>query len=490
MKTNRIGFSKPVLLKKIDLHTGIFYLILVFAFFVRVIGINYNTAFNDEAIYIVVGRMGLFAHDWWSYGAKLWMAGLPYIYPPLTALSFETGGLMGSRLLNIIFGVFLVEEIYRFTKLLNLFDEKTNRLAAIIAMFIAAFSGIGIFVSKLATYDIPSFFLLILGINSFLKARMFDNGKYYFLSFFCIFMAFLTKIVVAIFFPILLILSYLEFRNFSSSKKKLMLTYLYIPFFLASLLYVVFYHDNIITYVVTHQGQGKADSYFDILSLIWREAQLPIILSLPSAILLTVYKKSKEALGLLILSLVIPLFHLPLLRLATLDKHLYLSVIFISSLAGYGISLIFYSKKKILSVFAKGIIVLLIIFSFFSAQSLLRDKEKEWDNSSDIQKYLRENVKPGDKILTEEGGAIVLSLYDEIFPPKSVTTFDWIDYAGYPGEAGYTQAVSDSYFDYIQLDDNYTGENSLKEKIRKRLTNNYELAFAKGPYLIYEKKDK
>lgn len=124
---------------KEDYYSFLFYLLIISAFLVRIINLNYNSPFNDEAIYIVIGRMGLFANDWWSYGAKLWMAGLPYIYPPMSALAYEVGGLLGSRLLNVIFGVMLIEEVVRFVRLLNLFDEKTNKSAALIAGFLVAF---------------------------------------------------------------------------------------------------------------------------------------------------------------------------------------------------------------------------------------------------------------------------------------------------------------------------------------------------------------
>ena len=92
------NLKNTVLNKKVYTDNFWLYCILFFALLIRVIGINYNSAFNDEAIYVVVGRLGIFANDWWSYGAKLWMAGLPYIYPPLTALAYEVGGLAGSRL--------------------------------------------------------------------------------------------------------------------------------------------------------------------------------------------------------------------------------------------------------------------------------------------------------------------------------------------------------------------------------------------------------
>src|SRR4030043_1808519 len=189
-----ISLVDKIKLKPLDY---LFLLVLVSSFIVRVINLNYNSAFNDEGVYIVVGKMELFTGDWWSYGANLWMAGLPYIYPPLTALAYQIGGLMGSRFLNVIFGVLLIEEVYRFTRLINLFDEKVNQLAGLIAAFLVGFSAIGFYVSELATYDILSFFLLLFAINSFLKAKRYENGKYYFLTAITLLIAFLTKIIMA-----------------------------------------------------------------------------------------------------------------------------------------------------------------------------------------------------------------------------------------------------------------------------------------------------
>lgn len=464
-----------------------FYSILLFAFLVRVIGINYNSAFNDEAIYIVIGRLGLFANDWWSYGANLWMAGVPYIYPSLAALSYETGGLLGSRFLNIIFGVLLVEEVYRFVKLLNLYDKKINELAALISMFLVAFAGIGIFVSKLATYDILSFFLLILGINFFLKAIHHINGKYYFLAFFSLFVAYLTKIVIAIFLPVLFVLSILLVKGLKKTDKIRALKYLYIPFFLATIIYMFFYKDNLATYIATHKDLGKTDSYFNILKLIWDEASILILFAIPNLFLLFITKRLKPALVLITLAVAVPIFHSALLRYATLDKHVYLIIIFLAPIVGYGVAFAYYSKDKLITLAAKLAIPAMFIFTIISARDIVYLREHDWQNSDLLAREIINRTKFGDKILTEEGGAVVLALYDKIFPPGSITTFDWIDYSGLSGAKGYSQAVSDEYFKFIQLDT--TDEESETEKIiREKMVNNYKIVYQQGNYQIYERK--
>ena len=482
----------------------IFYVVLLASFIVRVIDLNYNSAFNDEAIYIVVGRMGLFTSDWWSYGANRWMAGLPYIYPTLSALAYQTGGVMGSRFLNVIFGTFIVEEIYRLTRLIAIFDRKTNQIAAIIAAFIAGFSGIGIFVSKLATYDLLSFLLLIVGINSFMKAKYFSNGKYYFLAFICLFLAFLTKIVVAFFFPVLFLMALVILKKRNKRHHNLAIKYFFIPFALGISAYSFIYFGNLMTYIVTHKGLELTYYYSDILKFIWEITGIVIIFTLPSVFVFLYLRKIKEVICLITFAGVIPLSHLILKRYATLDKHLYLTVIFLSVIIGYALAITYSKRKKILSylsqkqiiankIFITVFIYLILttvtsVYIIVSYRQLLA-LEHEWINTTEVQKYLVQNVKTGDKVLTENGATIALALYNTTFPPKNIVTFDWIDYSGFQDNSGYFQALDDKFFDYIELDNQFEGKGELKDGIRERLNPNYSTVYKKDNIEVYQKNE-
>jgi 4-amino-4-deoxy-L-arabinose transferase-like glycosyltransferase len=469
----------------------LFYTILISAFAIRVANLNYNSAFNDEAIYIVVGRMGLFTNDWWSYGAKLWMAGLPYIYPALSALAYQTGGLIGSRLLNVIFGTILVEEVYQFTNLIKLYDDKTNKIASLISAFIVGFSAIGIFISKLATYDILSFLLLMLGINSFLKAEHFKSGKYYFLAFIGLYFAFLTKIVIAVFFPLLFVLSLWLIWKRPKKHKNMAVLYLYIPFILATMVYLHSYLGNLITYLTTHQDQGKS-GYLTILQIIWDEAKFGLVFLIPAGIMLYRNKRFKQFVVLTALSSVIPLFHLAIKRYLTLDKHMYLSVIFMSVIIGYGISLLI--LKRIRTKITKLLINTALIFAsllfVIDSNFELNKHQQGWENTKSLGQFISSKVNNGDKILTEDGASVILSLYENIFPPGNIITFDWIDYSGFTDDRGYSRALKDVYFDYIEIDNEFEGKDKLKNMIRQSLAVNYSLIYKTGVFEVYEKNGK
>lgn len=465
----------------------IFYIILIFSLLVRVINLNYNSAFNDEGIYIVIGKMGLFVGDWWSYGANLWMAGLPYIYPSLTALAYQIGGLIGSRVLNVFFGVLLIEEVYRFTRILALYDGQTNRVAAIISAFFAAFSGIGLYVSELATYDVLSFFLMLLSINSFLKAANFDNGKYYFLCAVALLSAFFTKIIIAVFYPALFIAALYILKNRPRLHLRLAIIYLFTPFFIGMLLYSSLNLGNLLTYVVTHKEMGKADSIVDIFAEISHITGFVAACSLPAIPIFIRTKKTAILLSLALFSMIIPFFHLTLNREQTLNKHLYLTLIFLSTIAGYGAAYLILSKKRVVKSISLGALVIVSIFYFVSSQKLLHELQNEWVNTNDLQLFLKANVHEGNKILTENGGAVILALYDITFPPKNIVTFDWIDYSNLTGNAGYLQAIEDRYFDFIELDNQFAGGDVLRASILTQMGEDYNIIYNSGSFQVYER---
>jgi 4-amino-4-deoxy-L-arabinose transferase-like glycosyltransferase len=487
---NVFGIIRKSKIWSLSKQDFIFLSLILLSFAIRLIHLNYNSAFNDEAIYIVIGRMGLFSNDWYSYGASLWMAGLPYIYPTLTALIYEAGGLLASRFLNVIIGVFTVEEIYRFTRLLNLFDAEKNQKAALIAAFFASFSGIGIFVSRLATYDILSFFLLIFGINCFLKARHFDNGKYYFLSSISILFAFFTKIVIVFFFPPLLLISAFIIKESSPKQKRLALIYLFVPFFLGLFLYTIFQSTNLLTYFTTHKDLGLAETGLSILTLIKDSTYYLLVVVLLSIPALIDSGKKKSLLILLLLAATIPFFHLILNRYQTLNKHLYLTILFLSVIAGYGFSILITHKSQIVRHLSELVLVLTAVLFIFDSIYTVSQLQSAWTNTTDLQKFLSKTVRPKEKVLTENGGATILALYPITFPPKNVTTFDWINYSNLSGDEGYLQAIADVYFDYIELDGQFEGKSGLREKIKDEMANNYHLIYNVNNFEVYANKYK
>lgn len=464
----------------------LFYGVIILAFAVRVFNLSYNSPFNDEAIYVVVGRLGLFAGDWWSYGATYWMAGLPFFYPSLSALAYETGGIIGSRFLNVVFGVFVVEEVYRFTRLINLFDQKTNQIAAIVAAFVAAFSGAGIYVSRLATYDVPSFFLLMFSINSYLKAKYYANGKYYFLSAVSFLAAFATKFVVVFFAPILFVISMATLDK-NPKTINIWIKYVLVPFIVGIGLYAALFLKGLIIYSSTHRGSEGGIIVYEIFDVIRENLSLVIVVSIASIPLLVRAKKGRVVQALLVLASVIPLSHLFLNRSAALNKHIYLSVIFLSPLVGYGVAQMVHYKYKAVKIITFVLLPILSVIYILNSMLIVGGLEHEWESTYQLEDFFVRNIKPENKILTEAGASVILALYDKIFPPTNVVTFDWINYSGLTDDRGYMLAVNDRYFDFIELEEDPESRSELKQNIRKDLQGGYSLVYRQGRFEVFAK---
>jgi len=148
------------------------YAVLFLSCLTRIINLNYNSPFNDEAIYIVLGRLGVFQFDWYSYNASQWVAGSIYIYPSITAISSMVFGIAGSRFINVLFMMITLIAIFLITHMLT---NRKGFTAATISAALLGGSSVSYYISRLATYDMPSFFFLILSVYFLIVAQHSDN---------------------------------------------------------------------------------------------------------------------------------------------------------------------------------------------------------------------------------------------------------------------------------------------------------------------------
>ena len=460
--------------------------VLVAAFLVRVVNLNYNSPFNDEAIYVVIGKMGVFGWDWFSYNAKAWMPGLPYAYPVIAALSYQIGGIIGSRFLNVLLGVLILEEVYRFTLLVNLFDEKTNKVAGVIAATLAGFSSVGLYVSRLAVLDLPSFFFLMFGTNSLIKAVRTNNGKYFFVSSVSLLVAFAMKVVVASFFPFLVAISF--FWVYKNNKKSFhyWLKYFFFPLFLGALAYFVSNVSGTLSYA-NAQVNREYDPIPVVLNIIWENTNLFLLILLPSALYLGIIKRKFIQTNLLLLfSVLVPFTHVVLHRHSTLSKHVYLLVLFSAPVVGYALASLTNVKNKYARAVTSVFVASYLLFYSLSYAPNLNRLEHEWVSTTDVGKFMYSRSNPNTRILTEAGSATTLVLYDKIFP-TNITTYDWFIYLGKQDEDAYLQAVKDGYFDLIEINGGYDTKIEMRQKLREVLVNNYQLVYKKEPFEVYEK---
>lgn len=451
---------------------------LVMAAGVRFWNLGYNSAFNDEAIYIVIGKLGLFQWDWWSYNAKSWMAGLPYIYPPLAALASQSYGIVGARLLSVFVSLLILEEIYRLARYFYIYDKKEAHLAGLLAALFAGFSAVGLFVSRLATYDALAILLLLFSINLLAQAHIRGDGRDYFLSALAIFFAIATKIIIAAYLPLLFVLSLAYIK--SARIRTLWLRYFVVPLGALLLGLAWINADGFATYAQSQIGREHI-STITILSAFWDSTKYALMLGIPTILMGLWWGNRGRIILLVVAASMIPLIHVITHRLATLDKHSFFFIIFMSIIIGHGISALLH--KKHLQLIGTAVLVTLSLFYVQAESKYLYIMEHSWKNTDAMLAVLAEKTEPGNKVLSEEGAATILALYDKT-SPVNVTTFDWMQYQNMMGDEAYVQAVRDSYFDLIELD-GQTESFDLIGKIRAEMKGSYTRIYYDAPFEIY-----
>lgn len=477
---------------KRNVYLWVLLAILGVSFAARAINLDYNSAFNDEAIYIVVGRLGIFQGDWWTYNAAAWMAGQPYIYPPISALAYMTHGIEGARLLNVIFGVIFVEVIFALTFLLARGTRSVRLLAGLVAAAVVGLAPVALYVSRLATYDMLSFLFLGLSLVTLIQAQKpsANWGKFYAASAITLGLAFFTKIIIGAYIPFIIGYSYLQARRAGEHQLHFWLIYFCLPILGLMAIYAVGNASAVLTYAQSQIGRDYS-SYTRILTTYWENSRTIWLLWVVGAAGLLIKKQWRLLLTLTAASLLILGIHLATHRWPTLDKHVLLSVLFIFPVIGIGLANLVsvFRQRSWQAASLAGIVLLFLSFwgvSYHQAQAY----NHMWTNSNDMLAYLRTNTKPDTKVLAEVGASAILVNYDQDFPPNT-TTFDWFEYQHKTGVDAYQAALRDGYFDLIELDGGDSTDedvhNHMHTLIRKNLGDNYEVGYKTKDFTVYRR---
>ncbi|PYP88513.1 MAG: hypothetical protein DMG65_15035 [Candidatus Angelobacter sp. Gp1-AA117] len=176
-------------------------LIAAAAVFLRAWDPWYSTAYMDESIYVVYGRMFLTHHFesplstplQWSFGWYLW--------PAMAAVADKIGGLFALREMAATLGVITVAATYGFAT--RVFSNIVGLGAAAVMAVLAP----AVLVSRIATRDSGCICFFALGLWAFACAWQTDRKRHWTYAALCFFAAFLCKYLVAIFFPLLVLLA-------------------------------------------------------------------------------------------------------------------------------------------------------------------------------------------------------------------------------------------------------------------------------------------
>jgi len=410
-------------------------LIIIGAFFLRIINLDYNSPFVDEAIYLQLGRKVL-TNTWAEVGPFMWVGGMPLFYPPLSAIAGFFGGVIGSRLLNVVLGTISVFFLYHFAKNLRLSEnEGTNEFIALFSSLVFSFMGIPIYLSRLATYDMLSF-TLFLGGHALLfasfnlkKTKDWKLENRLFLSALLIFLSFLGKYITLLLYPISIFWVLLQEKKGKAVRISFSLKYFVFPLISLTGAYIIWAFSDLLSFY-NNQVHDIENHSLTIIQDFVRYTE-PVIFLSGLGILLLIIKKNTTGFFLLFGSFFILLIHLATNNLDSVHQHVFVSLIFLLPALGFLISQTM-PKKPILQAVLSAVVLLLVYkFSYTQAKSL----EASWPNTEKVMSFLRKKADQSSRILSSEGDVSSLALSN--IPYANFNSFWDLDYQGTEGTSAY-----------------------------------------------------
>ncbi len=453
----------------------------------RAFNLIYNGPSGDEAIYVVVGQLGIFGGDWFFYNASSWLSGSQFLYPSLSGIAYALHGIWASRMLSVIAGTILTLLTYfitiEFSKTL-----KNKRIGALVAASVVATATTALYVSRLATMDAISyvvFFGSILLLQQSLTKKAISGQKFFVASLLLI-LSSLIKSSVIFFYPLLL--AYGIFATHGKSRG-FFIKYYMVPLMFAASLYVLFNTSSLIYFSLLQAGREKSP-IIQVVQVVWESIKYLLPLSLISSIIAAFYVSIKKWLFLFLGALWMILIHIATLRVPTLDKHLLLSLVFIAVLTGIGTNVILgVLKGRVRFVYVVLLVAYVLAFGAYSYKSL-GHYNSLWTNSTVGNNVLAEQVGKNDKVLTETGPATVLTIFPKV-DIENISTFDYLKYGIVEGEPAYKAAVKDGYFNYIELESaSLPKSDSVKamhQLIIDSMDSNYDVIYKDTKITIYKR---
>ena len=419
-------------------------LIALVAFWLRARDPGFTTAYIDESVYVVYGRMFLARHFEapldsplrWSFGWYLW--------PMMSALADRWGGLVAVRELSASLGTAAVIAVYGFSK--RLFGGAVGLGSA--AVF--AVMGPAVMASRIATRDAGSIFFFVFGLWAFVYAWQTNKLRGWLAAAGCLICAFLCKYLVAIYFIFLVLLALR--RGWRAALA------FCLPMAIAMGGYAVFYRHDL-QHLLSYGGSYGSLRTSELWHLyVARRIELWLIALL--ALLAFFEPKRRTTCLLLWLGAALALAFQWKTR-ADFDfwKHAVYPLIFLVPPALHAIVTAAMRIGKTLpmqaAISGAGILSLCAVVAW-TGGSLKYDEAVFWPNVEPVLGYFEGRLPENARILTDDS-VLRYYLHPRLRQSQMVDPF-YFHYGEAEGEAAYRAAVEDGWFDYIVLDGGMGGE--------------------------------
>lgn len=457
-------------------------IILSWAFLLRIFNLNYNSPFVDEAQYVVLGQKVL-AGVWEDAYPFSWVGGMPFFFPPMVALFYMFGGIMGARLLNVLLGTASVYLVYEWTKRMQFQKNYVHKIGLIAALFFS-FLSVPLFLSRNATYDILSFTLFLAGLVIFQDGLNLKNPRRdqlenrFFISALAFFASFLAKYFSITYFPFLVATGFLSLYRSGRTHKIKFIKFFALPLVIFTLMYIGWQFWALSDFWQTQVDRISGSSLM-IISEFAKYTWVVFGLTLIGFIFIRTHLRLSHVFAFLG-GLYVLIIHLLTGSQPSLHQQIFLSLAFWMPFAALALHTIVKWDMRYGRLIALGVILTFAIINVPQLTSF----ETEWPNTRRVMGYLNSVTAPDDLVLSSEDDITVLALphvdYHQIFGPF------YIEYQGISGGEAYRQAVNESYFDTIIFNEERVDD--MSTNIVPILSLHYQEVFADPPFKVFRRK--
>lgn len=444
-------------------HSTWLLVILVAAFTIRAINLDFNTAFEGESFMILMGRSVLSgASDVASYmrSAFGW-----YLWPTATAIADRLGGLTAVRLLAASLGTAAVAGSFMFTR--RLFDERTGVVAA---LFFAAFTP-AILASRIATPDAAGMALLAFALAAYARAWQTGGwGAWIGAALLAIVCVLVKHSLAAIVPPLCLLAPFLNRRRgwvFS----------LAVPLVLGC--YAFWYVDvlrEMLTTVANSASLRSRDA--DLVTLYVRNSlDVWVIAALSLVALVRGDREARIIVGILLV-LALTLAIVPASR--TFDRHAWTHTVYpvllllpAAAAGALGLADRLVKQDRVLASALMTITAgSLILISGHGLTPVRGGLPVVWPNTAVVEDFLRTRVQYGQRILIDDA-ALRYPLSD-LTPQDHIADEHALNFGGATAPESFARAINVGHFDYVVLDGNNTDEaRALQTAIEPQVMTRY-----------------
>ena len=458
----------------------------------------HNTAFQDEATYLDAGRRILISL---SGGERVvdpfsaYFSGFPYFYPVLGGALDLFGGLEAARLLSLACMLATTAAVYYIGK--SLFSQVSALFGA------AAFASQGpvLFLGHFATYD--ALCLCLIAVSTALSVRFGTSRSYRgaVAVGMLLFLACTAKYAGLLFFPsVFLVLGWTSWTTHGRRQACLQVG-------LASLPLMIGFSILLVCTPGLAEGMGITTLYREAMYPLSRSALVQEAVSLEGTLFLLAaagliwsvrtnwgIHKSRRLLfaGLMLTSLLVPLYHIDKLEGASFHKHIAFGEFFIAPLAGYALSRFFgYERPPLVhgsfplvrggfhqigsgQSWSCALALSSCTMLFLVGLGQAHDYFGSWSNCTSFVGEVHILVHPKDRILAENVEVSRYYLRDVVgaYQWSHFYSFSYTDSSGrtLDGETAYRTAIDQGYFDKIILTgetSKYNLANDLETQLRK-----------------------